>query len=300
MISFYGHAQQDEMAISKFPVLEDFSTNPALFGYWKTPSFGGVYNGSLEKHQFPNNQTTLFYNQGYETNGFGAEFSREAQGYSTQSNFKLGYSRNGTISKSLRWRAGGGIKYTHIKNDYESLLFPDLIDPYYGFVLESSEDLSNNSPSSFVTAEFGTSLQYHRLMVNVHAKNIAPVLLSGEEDQKAEFFSSRSYDYLPAILRANIIYQFTFAEDFFLSPGFELNADFSKPNPVSRALVNFQWRSIVMANYSYSSNGMVKIMAGGRIKDKVSLTGGASMSGNNKITGYTDRVLFHFSIFTQL
>ncbi|WP_417592765.1 type IX secretion system membrane protein PorP/SprF [Owenweeksia hongkongensis] len=300
VISSEYHAQKDQMAFAKFPVLEDFTSNPALFGYWQAPSFGIAYNGSLGEYDFPNNQTTLFYNQGNETNGFGAEFSRKAQGYSTQSNFKLGYSRSGTVSKSLKWRAGGAIKYAHIKNDYESLLFPDQIDPYYGFVLESSEDLSNNSPSSFVTAELGGSLQYHKLMVNVHAENIAPILLSGEDDQKAEFFSSRSYDYLPATLRVNAVYQFTFANDFFLSPGFQINSDFSKPNPVSSALVNFQWRSIVMANYSYSSNGMVKFMAGGRIKDKLSLTAGASIYSDNKITGYTDRIFYHFSIFTQL
>ena len=293
-------AQGEKLAISKFPVLEDILSNPALFGYWQTPSFGALYNGGLSKNEFKNNNTSLIYNQGNETHGFGAEYNREAQGYTTQSNFKLGYSRSGTGGKNFSWRAGGAIKYTQIKSDHESLLFPDQIDPYYGFVLESQEDLSNTSPPSFITAEFGTSLRYYNMMVNVHGSNLIPILLSGEDDQKAQFFSSRSYDYLPATLKANAVYQFTFANDFFLSPGFELNYDFSKPNPVSRALVNFQWRSIVMANYSYYSNGMTKLMTGGRIKDKVSLTAGMSFYKESKIPGYTDRIFYHFSIFTQL
>lgn len=300
LISTEYCAQQGSMAITKFPVLDDFTSNPALFGYWQTPSFGALYNGGLSKNDFKNNQTSLFYNQGNETHGLGAEFYREAQGYTTQSNFKLGYSRSGTGGKNLSWRAGGAIKYTQIKNDYESLLFPDQIDPFYGFILESQEDLSNTPPSSFITAEFGTSLQYYNMMVNIYGSNLIPILLSGEDDQKAELFSSRSYDYLPATLKANAVYQFTFANDFFLSPGLELNYDFSKSNPVSRALVNFQWRSIVMANYSYHSNGATKLMMGGRIKDKVSLTAGISFYEENKIPGYTDRTFFHFSIFTQL
>lgn len=300
LMSSEYYAQQKVMAISKFPVLEDFTSNPALFGYWQGPSSGGLYNGGLSQNDFKNNQTTLFYNQGNEKHGFGAEYCREAQGYNTQSNFKFGYSRSGTGGKNFSWRAGGAIKYSHLKTDYESLLFPDQIDPFYGFVLESQEDFSNTSPTSFVTAEFGASLRYFDMMVNLHGSNLIPVLLTGEGDQKAKFFSSRSYDYLPATLRVNAIYQFTFADDFFLSPGFELNYDFSKPNPVSSALVNFQWRNIVMANYSYSSNGMVKFMAGGRIKDKLSLSGGASVYTVNTIPGYTDRIFFHFSIVTQL
>ncbi len=297
-ICITGHAQTEKLAISRFQVLNDFYSNASLLGYWERPAFGLVYEGALRKQQLPKNDVGAFYNQALGSYGAGIELHRGKEWFKNITSVKAGVSRGFDLSSTTKLSVGTAVKYTYLSYEFDDFTFPDQVEPFYGFV-KATEETPYVSTRSVITADFGISLHSEKYLFAVNGENIAPILAK-RNDENAEYFNSRSHLYTPAMLQALFVYQFNLGRHFFLSPGAKINYEIPAPEPWIYGLVNFQWRSIAMINYSYEVHGFHQIMVGGRIKDKVSLSIGATTYAGEYSPFYSDRINFNLSVLTQL
>lgn len=297
-ICFTGLAQTEKLAISKYQVLKDFYTNPALFGYWGKPAFGAFYEGSLKKEDLPNNDIGLFYNQGKGKYGYALELHRSQYIYNNIISIKPGISRSFDLTSNVRIGIGAAIEYTHIETQYEGFTFPDEVEPFYGFV--KGTDGTNIPNRSAITADFGFSLHYKNFILSAFGENIAPIV-AVTEDKDVDYFDSESFAHFPPKYRTMVLYEFNLGSEFIVSPGLVLDYYHLDPEPFTTGLINIQWRNLVMMNYSYEVHGIHQIMVGGRIKDKVSLSMGATKyMGYRYSPFYADRINFQLSVVTQL